>query len=155
MKLSGCTGQPGTQTIGRPASRSPIPAQVVGQAHAAGRVPRHGVDAAVAAQVPAATTAQASGARRSIHSQVVIGWPVARSTPDGGPVSLGLVGLVGDRALDHEEERAQPARRGAIPDLQELVAVLVSQHRVVEVDLGQARDGPRVRGPRGSAGSRP
>jgi len=34
-----------------------------------------------AAHVPAATTAQALGARRSIHSQVVMGWPVFWSVP--------------------------------------------------------------------------
>ena len=34
-----------------------------------------------AAQVPAATTAQALGASRSIQSQVVIGWPVRGSVP--------------------------------------------------------------------------
>src|SRR5271166_5402686 len=33
------------------------------------------------AQVPAATTAQALGASRSIHSHVVIGWPVLLSVP--------------------------------------------------------------------------
>ena len=33
------------------------------------------------AQVPAAMTAQAWGASRSIHSQVVIGWPVSASVP--------------------------------------------------------------------------
>ncbi len=34
-----------------------------------------------AEQVPAASTAHARGASRSIHSQVVIGWPVAGSVP--------------------------------------------------------------------------
>src|SRR5215469_443427 len=34
------------------------------------------------AQVPVATTAHACGASRSIHSQVVIGWPVAWSVPN-------------------------------------------------------------------------
>jgi hypothetical protein len=33
------------------------------------------------AQVPAATTAIAFGARRSIHSFSVMGWPVAGSVP--------------------------------------------------------------------------
>ena len=38
MKLSGCTGHPGTFTIGTPALDFQLPAQVVGQAHAPGRV---------------------------------------------------------------------------------------------------------------------
>ena len=47
MKLSGWTGQPGTQTMGMPACERQLPAEVVGQAHAAGRVALHRVNAAV------------------------------------------------------------------------------------------------------------
>ena len=47
MKFSGCTGQPGMLTIGRSAGGAEVPAEVVGQPHAAGRVAGHRVDAAV------------------------------------------------------------------------------------------------------------
>ena len=47
MKLSGCTGHPGTQTIGNSGVRFPFPAEVIGQSHAAGGIAFHGVDAAV------------------------------------------------------------------------------------------------------------
>ena len=47
MKLSGCTGQPGTLTIGQAGLGFPVPAEIIGQAHAAGRIALHRVNAAV------------------------------------------------------------------------------------------------------------
>ena len=92
--------------------------------------------------MPAATTASAFGASRSIHSHVVIGWPVRLVRAQGRPVALGLDLLVGDRALDDQDERIEASFLGLIPELHELVAVLVGEHRVVEVDLGQPGNRP-------------
>ena len=70
----------------------------------------------------------------------MIGWPVCWSVPERGPVAFALDLLVGDRALDDQHERVEPALLGLVPGLHELVAVLVGQHRVVQVDLGQPGD---------------
>src|SRR5262249_18176941 len=59
----------------------------------------------------------------------------------GGPVALALDRLIGDRALDDEYERIEPALVGLEPVRQEVVTDLVSQHGIVQVDLGQTRDG--------------
>ena len=47
MKLSGCTGTTGHVHDRQAGLRFPIPAQIIGQAHAAGRIAGHGVNAAV------------------------------------------------------------------------------------------------------------
>src|ERR1700722_8164386 len=53
------------------------------------------------------------------------------------PVPLLLDGLVRDRALDHENEGVELTVGGRVPRLDELLAVLECEDRVVEVDLGQ------------------
>src|SRR3954462_5517566 len=85
MKFSGCTGQPGTLTIGRsPAERkshpreSARPMQPVGLPAIAWMPP-------YVAHVPIATTPHAFGARRSSHQFSVSGSPVASSLPHEGP----------------------------------------------------------------------
>ncbi len=64
----------------QPALGGEAPAQVVGEAHAAGRVAYHGMDAAEGG-AGAATTAQALGASWSIHQFSVCGSPVSGSFP--------------------------------------------------------------------------
>ena len=56
-----------------------------------------------------ATTAAAFGARRSIHSFVVIGWPVSGSMPMRRPVAVAVDLLVRDRALEDQHERVELA----------------------------------------------
>ena len=93
--------------------------------------------------MPAATTANALRASRSIQSQSVIGWPVVGVVAHRRPVAFVLDVLVGDRPLDDQDERGvEPALGGVVPDLEELVAASIGQHAVVQVDLGQAGDGP-------------
>ena len=60
-----------------------------------------------------------------------------------GPVALFLDLLVGDRAFDDQDERVEPALLGLVPELHELVAVLVGEHGVVQVDLGQPGNRPQ------------
>ena len=66
--------------------------------------------------MPSASTAAARGASWSIQVVVLIGWPVCRIDAEAGPVALAAELLVRDRALQHEDERAEPARRGAVND---------------------------------------
>src|SRR5207253_1375087 len=58
--------------------------------------------------------------------------------PEPGPAALGLVLLVGDRALDHQHEGGELALGGAAEVAQELVAGLVGQDRVVQPDERQS-----------------
>src|SRR6266403_728909 len=77
------------------------------------------------AQVPAATTAHALGASRSIHSHVVIGCPVP----------FRLVLLIWNRAFDDQDERRKPSL-GRFPEVSyELIAVFIRQERIVKVDF--------------------
>ena len=144
MKLSGCTGQPGTLTIGRPPADAEVPAEVVGQAHAAGRVAGHRVDAAVGGA--GADGDDGPGLRRE-----PVDPPVERDRLAGGlvvaerrPVALAVDLLVRDRALDHEHERerqprrARPRRNGVRNSSPPSV---VGEHLVVQVDLRQPGDG--------------
>src|SRR4051795_331847 len=123
MKFSGCTGQPGAVTIGRApaqreghppagavsdrraAARAALPPEVAGQAEAAGRVARHGVDTAIGRA--GADGHDAPGLRGE-----AVDPPVQRERLAGrlvvaerGPVALAVDVLVGDRALDDEHER--------------------------------------------------
>jgi len=75
------------------------------------------------AQVPAATTPSAFGARRSIHSVVLIGWPVAASVSHRGPVAVAAQMFVWDRSLDDETKfsiRRDPLYE-TIPEIRRLL----------------------------------
>ena len=129
-----------------PGLRLPAPTEVVGHAHRAGRVAGHGVDPAVA------------GARAGAqHDERLRGQPVeplARRhrlvglgvVAEAAPVALALDGLVGDRALDDEDERIELATIGLEEPLDEVVgtadrpAFEVDQ-RPVDGDLGQPGEG--------------
>ena len=125
----------------------PVPAEVVGHAHRAGRVAGHRVDAAV-------RRAGADGDdRRRLRAPagratrvVVIGWPVAGLLPNAAPVALVLDRLVRDRALDDQHERLELAAVGLVPPLDEVVGALLGaalevDQRPVHGDLRQARAG--------------
>src|SRR5579859_5871346 len=97
MKLSGCTGQPGTFTIGSPALDF--------QAHATRRIARHGMDSAVGGAC--ARTNYGSGFRRKTVD------PFAGSDrlpglgigAEGRPVALVLNLFVRNGSLEHQNER--------------------------------------------------
>ena len=114
MKLSGWTGQPGTLTIGMPAFDFHSQPEVVGQAHAAGRVAGHRVDAAVGGAGAAGDDGQ------RLRGQPVD--PVAGGDRLPGllvgaerrPVALRLDLLVRDRAFHDEHERIELALLGVV-----------------------------------------
>ena len=134
--LSGCTGHPGTHTIGMSAARLPLPSQVIGQAHASGGVSFHGMNPAVGR----------AGSRRhnrpGLGSQTVD--PVAGQ--DGlarllvraprCPVAFLLIVFVGNRSFDDQDEGPELAFRSQVKRLQKLVAVLDGKEGIMEVDLG-------------------
>ena len=119
---------------GQPAGRTPGPAEIVRQAHGAGRVALHRMDAAVGGA--GADGDDGPGPRRQAVDPVARRdrLPGGRIGPEGGPVALGLVGLVGDRALDHEDERAEGPACPAVEKLDELVADFGGQKRIVQGD---------------------
>ena len=57
--------------------------------------------------------------------------------PHGRPVALFLDLLVGNGAFDHKDERFEQALLSIVKKLHELVAILVSKHRIVKVNSGQ------------------
>ena len=87
-----------------------------------------------------ATTASALGASRSIHSVVLIGWPDFGIGAHRGPVALFLDALVGDGSLHHQHERIELALLRLVPGFEEGVAGLEREHRIMQMDLGQAGD---------------
>ena len=136
----------------------PVPAQVVGHAHGAGRVARHGVDAAVG-------RAGADGQDRRRLGRQPVQPLVGRHRLAGGrvvaeaaPVALGLDRLVRDRALDDEHERVEFAAVGLVPPLDEVVGAR-SPARTRSRSAASAprpwagRAGRRARSPRCWAGS--
>ena len=95
----------------------PVPAEVVGHAHRAGRVVLHRRDAAVGGAGPDRDD------RRGLRSQpvdpLVGGDRLAglRVDADAGPVALAVDLLVRDRALDDQHERIELALLGVVPGL--------------------------------------
>ena len=90
--------------------------------------------------MPAATTASALGASRSIHSggDRLAGLGVGAECR---PVAVAIDLLVGDRAFDHQHEVRQLAARRPVKGLHEVVADVIGKHRVVQMHLGQPRNG--------------
>jgi hypothetical protein len=124
----------------QPRGGAPAPSEVVRQTHAAGRVPGHGVDAAVRSAGPGRD--DSPGLRGQAVDPLARRDRLPRRPVDahGRPESLLLVLFVGDRAFHHEEEGGKKALCGAIPGIEELVAVLIGQYRMMQPDLGQTRD---------------
>src|SRR6185312_4678811 len=119
----------------------PIPPEIIGQAHAAGWVPLHGMYAAVG-------SARSGGN----YGPRAAGQPVApvagkdrlASLPVGsesGPVSFVFILLVGDGSFDHENEGRQLTLRRTMKITHELVARLKGENRVMEVHLGNSGQG--------------
>ena len=102
VMLSGWAGQPGMQMIGRPALRAPVPAEVVGQAHRAGRVVAHRRDAAVGRAGP--DRHDRRGLRRQPVDPLVDGdrLAVERVDAEPGPVAV---------AVDAARCRSRPRAR--------------------------------------------
>ena len=124
-------------------ARPPVPAEVVGQAHRAGRVVAHRGDAAVGRARPDGHHGR--GLRREPVDPLVDGDRLAVELVDAEarPVPLAAELLVGDRALEHEDERVELVVLGVVEGVHELVAVLEREHRVVHDDLRAAGDDAR------------
>ena len=127
----------------------PVPAEVVGHAHGAGRVAGHGVDAAVGGA--GAGGDDGGGLGRQPVQPLAGGHRLAgrRVVAEPAPVALVVQLLVGDGALDHQHERLQLAAVGLEEPLQEVVGAAVGpalevDQRPVHRDLGQA--GQRAEG---------
>ncbi len=122
----------------------PVPAEVVGHAHRAGRVAGHRVDAAVGGA--GADRDDGGGLRRELVEPFAGRHRLAgeRVVAEAAPVALGLDRLVRDRALDDEDERLEFAAVGLPPPLDEVVGAglrtaLEVDERPVHLDVRQAR----------------
>ena len=91
---------------------------------AAGGIAFHGMNAAVGGARAAGH--DGPGARSEPVDPMASGDRLAGSRigPETGPIALGLVVLVGDRAFDHQDERAQLSGGGLVEGLQKVVADL-------------------------------
>ena len=139
--------------------RLPRPAEVVRHPHRAGRVARHGVDAAVGRAGADGEDGQRLG--REPVEPLAGGHRLAGLgvVPEAAPVPLGLDLLVRDRALDDQHERLQLAALGLEEPLDEVVvaadrAVVEVDQRPVHGDLRAAPATPPARSPRCWAGWR-
>ena len=127
----------------REAGRGPeVPAEVVGQAHRAGRVVLHRGDAAVGGARP--DRDHGRGLRREPVDPFVgrDRLAVLRVDADPGPVPVAVDLLVRDGALEDQDERVELAGLGVVPGLEELGPVLVGEHRRVDDHAGHAGDDP-------------
>ncbi len=132
VMLSGWAGQPGMQTIGQVQARAPVPAEVVGNPHGAGRVVLHRRDAAVGRA--GADCDDPRGVRSQPIDPVVGGdrLVVDRVGPEAAPVPVPAEGLVADRALDHQHEVAELVLLRRSPGLQKIVARGIGEDGVVQ-----------------------
>ena len=148
VMLSGCTGQPGRLTIGMPSRESQFQPEVVAQAHRAGRVVAHRRDPAVGGARAEREHGRGPG-REPVDPRVGRGSAGrSRGRRRSRPVALAVDLLVGDRALEHEDERIELAGGGAIPRAHELLAGLVGEHRVERITGGIPGRQPRSRSSR-------
>src|SRR5580704_4389874 len=116
--------------------RLPIPSKVIGQPHRTGRIALHRMDSAVG-------RARAGRDHRPRLGRETVDPLASRDRLAGGavrahrsPVALVLVGLVGNRPFDHENKRTPEASFFAqVKRLEEFVAVLIGEKRIVEPDL--------------------
>ena len=124
-------------------ARRPAPAQVVAQAHGAGRVVAHRRHAAVGRARPDGH--DGGRLRRQPVDPGAGGDRLAALGVDAEPrpVALAVDLLVGHRALEHEHEGVEAPALGVVPGAHELVAVLEGEHRVVDDDGRRARDRAR------------
>lgn len=58
-----------------------------------------------------------------------------------GPVTFLLDVFVRDRSFNDEHERFEPAFLGVVEKLHEVIADFISQHRIVQMDFWQTRNG--------------
>ena len=110
----------------------PVPAEVVGHAHRAGRVAGHGVDAAVGRA--GADRDDGGGLGGEPVEPLAGGHRLAgrRVVAEPAPVALVVQLLVGDRALDHQHERLELAAVGLEEPLEEVVGA--AGRAALEVD---------------------
>ena len=123
-------------------------AEVVAQPHRARRVVAHRRDPAVGG---AGAERHDRGGPRGQPVDPRAGRDRLAGRPvdaERGPVAVAVDLLVGDRALEHEHERVEPAARRVVPRLHEVLAGLVGEHRVVDDDPGHPRDARPSAGPR-------
>ncbi len=121
-------------------ARGPAPAEVVAQPHRAGRVVPHRRDAAE--RRARAEREHGGGARREPVDPRAGGDRLARVRVDAHrrPVAIAADLLVGDRALEHEDERLEPAGGRVEPRAHELLPGLVGEQRVVDDHRRRARE---------------
>src|SRR3954452_1221144 len=139
LRLHGAAGHVDDRQV---AGRAEVPAEGGGEGHAAGRVARHRVDAAVRGARPDRDHAprlrgepvEPPVQREGLARRLVVA--------ERGPVALAVDVLVGDRALDDEHERRVElaARRLAERREELLAAERRRQHLVVEMHLRDPRD---------------
>ena len=134
--LSGCTGQPGTQTIGISRLRFPLPAQIIGQTHAACWISLHGMNATVGGA--GSCRDDCPGMRRQtvdpLASRNRLSGP--RVGSERSPITFALIGFVGDRSFDHENERPCRFSLGRFAEWpHELVSIFVREKWVIEIHL--------------------
>src|SRR5690606_5911688 len=124
----------------QPAGGAELPPEVVGQAHAAGWVAGHGVDAAVGGAGPDGQHRPRPGCQ--LVDPLVDGdrLPGVRVVAHGGPVTVTIDLFVRDRALHHQDEGPQLTAGRPVERGHELVPDLRSQHLVVKVSPRQARN---------------
>ena len=128
--------------MGNAGLRSPIPAQVIRQPHASGRIALHGVNAAIGRAGADADHRQRLLAQpfdplgrldRLAGGRVGAQWP-----PSSLLCRVDL--FVRNRALHHQHKWIELAFLGLVEGLEEVIAAFVGQHGIVQMYLGKSRN---------------
>ena len=144
----GLDGAAGDVDDGQPAGRAPVPAQVVGEAHGPGGVAGHGVDAAVGGTGADGDDGPGAWGQPVDPAGGGDGLTGVGVGAEAGPAPLDVARLVGDGALDDEDEGVELTGGGGLEPGEELVAHLVGEHRVMEADRGTPGKAPKTRSSR-------
>src|SRR3984885_744494 len=122
--------------------RTPLPTEIIREAHTSRWVPGHCVNSAVCSAGPDCD--HRSGLlRQPINPFVCCDWLTGFGVgADCSPVALFLDLFVGDRALDHQNERLELSFRRLIVKLHEVVADFIGKDGIMQVDLWKPWNGP-------------
>src|SRR5271170_2592504 len=123
--------------------RTPLPAEIIRQAHASSRIAFHCVDSAVS-RAGTGCNNRPRFRRQPVNPLTCCNWLACHSIrAERCPIAFLLVRFVRDRALYHQDERLRFTRCRQIKALHEVVSDLWCKKWIVQIHLGNPRQIPK------------